>query len=106
MKQPWSRLEPAIRRDLLLTAGWALLASAACFATFAVSTFPAPMPAGRNVPTWLWCTEGLLAVTMIPACALTPLPLLTSVRRHLRTHIRAPGEWVAAWTIAASAGVG
>lgn len=42
---------------------------------------------------------------MIPACALIPLPLLISVRRLLRRRIRASRNWVAAWTIAASAGV-
>jgi hypothetical protein len=105
MKRSWSRLEPTIRRPLLLTAGWTVLASAACFTTFAISTFPAPMPDGRNVPTWLWCAEVLLALTMIPGCALAPLPLLASTRRRLRTQIHASKNWVAAWTIAGSAGV-
>lgn len=95
-----------LRRPLVLTLAWALLASAACLTTFAISTLPAPMPDGRDIPFWLECCEALLAGVIIPACALIPLPLLLSVRRLLRSQIRVSGNWVAAWTIAASAGVG
>ena len=100
-----SYLGTSLRRPFVLALAWALLASAACLTTFAISTIPAPMPDGRNIPFWLECCEALLAVAMIPACALIPLPLLVSVRRLLRRRIRASHNWVAAWTIAASAGV-
>jgi hypothetical protein len=95
---------PRVHWPLALTLAWALLASAACLTTFAISSIPAPMPDGRNIPFWLECCEGLLAVAMIPACALIPLPLLVSVIRLLRRRIRASRNCVAAWTVAASAG--
>lgn len=108
---PWARRTNAtisawsLQRPLVLTLLWALLASAACLTTFTISTIPAPTPDGRDIPFWLDCCEALLAVAMIPACALIPLPLLVSVRRLLRKRIRTSRNWIAAWTIAASAGV-
>ena len=100
-------LSPALRRRLALTLSWALLGSVACLTTFAISTIPipAPWPDGRDIPFWLECSEALLAIAMIPACALIPVPLLISGRRLLRGRIRASRNWTFAWTITASAGV-
>jgi hypothetical protein len=105
MRAVRSCLGPSLRPPLVLTLAWALLASAACLTTFAISTIPAPTPDGRDIPFWLESCEALLALAMIPACALLPLPLLVSVRRLLRRRIRASRNWVATWTVAASAGV-
>jgi hypothetical protein len=89
----------------MLVAGWSLLGSAACLTTFAVSTIPAPMPDGRYIATWLAGVEAVLAITMIPACALIPVPLLAFVRHLLRGAIRASRVWVAAWAMTAASGV-
>jgi len=94
------RLEPAIRRPLLLTAGWALLGSAACLTMFVTSTIP-PTPTGRDIPLWLQLTGTLLSITMIPACAVIPVPLLVLVRRLPR----ASTNWAAALVIAGTAGL-
>ena len=88
-----------------MTLAWALLASAACLTTFAISTIAAPMPDGRTIPVWLECGEALLGVTMIPVCALIPVPLLLHGRGVLGRRIRASPVWVTFWTIAASAAV-
>jgi hypothetical protein len=95
----------AVRRSLILIVVWTLLASAACLTTFAISTIPAPMPDGRNIPFWLEAVEALLAVTMIPACVLIPAPLLATVRRLLRSRLHVDPKWVTAWTTAGSFGV-
>jgi hypothetical protein len=95
----------ALKVPVVLTLAWALLAVAACVTTFAISTIPAPMPNGRDIPLWLECCEALLAIMMIPACALIPVPLLVYVQRLLRRRVRVSRSWVKAWTIAASAGV-
>jgi hypothetical protein len=100
-----SYLGTALELPVVLTLAWALLAVAACVTTFAISTIPAPTPDGRDIPLWLECCEALLAITMIPACALIPVPLLIYVRRLLRRRIRVSHGWVAAWNIAGSAGV-
>jgi hypothetical protein len=64
------------------------------------------MPDGREIPSWLGGCEALLAITMIPACALIPVPLLIHVRRLFRcSRIGGSGGWVAAWTISASAAI-
>jgi hypothetical protein len=83
---------------------WAMLGSAACLTTFAISVIPAPVPDGRDIPFWLLACEALLAIIMVPACVLIPLPLLATVRRQLR-RMQVPANWVTAWTITASAAV-
>jgi hypothetical protein len=102
-----SHLDPALRWRLGLTLAWALLGAAACLTTFAISTIPipAPWPDGRDIPFWLECCEAVLAIAMIPACAMAPVPLLISVRRLLRRQIRASRNWISAWTITASTAV-
>ncbi len=98
------QFEPVVGRPLLLVAGWALLGSAACLTTFAISTIPAPLPEGRDIPTWLEGAELLLAIAMIPACALIPVPLLAFARRLRRGPVRVSRSWVAAWVVVTSSG--
>jgi hypothetical protein len=101
-----NHLDAAFAMPVLWTLAWTALASAACLTTFAISAIPAPMPDGRDIPLWLECCEALLAITMIPACAVIPVPLLIHVRRLFRrARIGRSGRWAAAWTISASAAV-
>lgn len=90
-----------------LAAGWALLGGAASAAAFAISTIPAPPPWGRaySIPLWLEVTQALLAIIMVPVCAVIPVPLLITGRRRLRGAVKASLSWNSAWTAAASAAV-
>ncbi len=63
-----------------------------------------PLPEGRDIPTWLEGAELLLAIAMIPACALIPVPLLAFARRLRRGPVRVSRSWVAAWVVVTSSG--
>lgn len=96
---------PSRRRCLGLTAGWALLGSAACGFTFIISLIPGPAAYGRSLPPGLWFTELAIAVVMLPLCALIPLPLLISGHAYLCAAAGAGTRWPAIWTATASASV-
>lgn len=86
-------------------AGWALLGAAACGTTFAISTIPAPVPDGRSIPLVVWAAQGLLALAMVPGCAVLPAPLLIAGRNYLRHSAHARQRWVTAWTVAGALSV-
>jgi hypothetical protein len=64
------------------------------------------MPDGRNIPPWLDAATVALALFMLPACAMIPVPLLLGGRRQLRRVTLSRGRWTTAWTVAASLAVG
>lgn len=94
---------PSSRSCLKLTAGWALLGGGACATTFAISTIPAPLPDGRQISLILGALEVLLAIVMVPLCALIPIPLLVAGRRYLSRSAHATRQRIAAWSLVASA---
>ena len=96
---------PSRNLCLGLATGWALLGAAACAVTFGVSTIPAPAPDGRAIPLWLELVEAVLAVCMLPACTLIPVPLLAAGRTHLHRVAGAGQRSAAAWTAVASIGI-
>jgi hypothetical protein len=79
-----------------------VLGTAACGVIYVVSRIPAPMPDGRNIPGLLYVAALVLALFMLPTCAMIPIPLLLSGRRQLaRTGIK-QSRWRTVWTVAGS----
>lgn len=85
---------------------WAVLGAAACATTFAISALPAPLPEGRSIPLPLYLVELLLAVVMLPTCAVIPIPLLVTQYRRMRTLTGTGNRWVTAWLMVGSVAVG
>ena len=101
-------LGPLVPRQfcISLAAVWSLLGASLCAVIFAVSLIPPESYAYhiRSVPHGLTIATAVLEACMLPLCTVIPVPLLTAGRRYLRLSL-AGTRRVAAWQVAASAGI-